>query len=264
MDEAKGNADRMSVMQEVFTWFGDAATWAGTNGIPTRVKEHLMLTGVALLLAAPLAIAIGLFIGHTRKGEFLTVTVANLGRAIPSFAILALIFPISLQLGWGLGFWPTVIALFFLAIPPILTNTYVGVQGVDPDTLEAARGMGMSGRQILTRIEIPLAARLIVSGLRTSSVQVVATATLGAVIASGGLGRYIVDGFAFGTFGPSGEEGRQMVVGGALLVAALAVVTELGLGVLERLMVPRGMSAVRPHIAPGAEPRTGLVANRPV
>ena len=254
----------MSVVQEVFTWFGDASTWAGTNGIPVRVKEHLMLTGMALLLSAPVAIALGLLIGHTRKGEFLTVTVTNLGRAIPSFAILALIFPISLQLGWGLGFWPTVIALFFLAIPPILTNTYVGVQGVDQDTLEAARGMGMSGRQILTRIEIPLAAPLIVSGLRTSSVQVVATATLGAVIASGGLGRYIVDGFAFGTFGPNGVEGRQMVVGGAVLVAVLALVTELGLGVLERFTVPRGMSAGRPRIAPGAESRTGLVANRPV
>lgn len=254
----------MSVLREVITWFGEASTWAGSNGIPTRVKEHLMLSGTALLFAAPIAIAVGLFIGHTRKAEFILVTIANLGRAIPSFAILALIFPITLRLGLGLGFWPTVVALFFLAIPPILTNTYVGVQGVDQDTLETARGMGMSGRQILTMIEIPLAARLIVSGLRTSAVQVVATATLGAVIASGGLGRYIVDGFAFGTFGPNGVEGRQMVVGGALLVAALALVTEVGLGLLERFMVPRGMTAHRPRIAPGAEPRTGVVAQRPV
>jgi osmoprotectant transport system permease protein len=242
----------MSVLQEVATWFSDAATWAGTNGIPTRVGEHLMLTGTALLFAAPVAVVLGLYIGHTRKAEFLTVTIANLGRAIPSFAILAFVFPITLRLGWGLGFWPTVIALFFLAIPPILTNTYVGVKEVDQDTLEAARGMGMSGRQILTGIEIPLAARLIVSGLRTSAVQVVATATLGAVIASGGLGRYIVDGFAFGTFGENGVEGRQMVVGGAILVAVLALVTEIGLGLLERAMVPRGVSVRRPLI-PGPE-----------
>lgn len=246
----------MSVLQEVITWFGDAGTWTGNDGIPTRVQEHLMLSGTALLFAAPVAIAVGLFIGHTRKAEFISVTIANLGRAIPSFAILAFVFPFTLRFGLGLGFWPTVIALFFLAIPPILTNTYVGVKGVDQDAVEAARGMGMSGAQILRMIEIPLAARLIVSGLRTSSVQVVATATLGAVIASGGLGRYIVDGFAFGTFGPGGVEGRQMVVGGALLVAALALITEIGLGFLERLMVPRGMVEPRLHVTPGPDPRS--------
>lgn len=235
----------MSVLSEVFNWFGETSTWAGSNGIPTRTKEHLMLSGTALLFAAPIAIAVGLFIGHTRKAEFISVTIANLGRAVPSFAILAFVFPITLRLGMGLGFWPTVIALFFLAIPPILTNTYVGVKGVDQDTIEAARGMGMSGRQILTGIEVPLAARLIVSGLRTSAVQVVATATLGAVIASGGLGRYIVDGFAFGTFGPNGVEGRQMVVGGALLVAMLALITEIGLGLLARSVVPLGTSPSR-------------------
>jgi osmoprotectant transport system permease protein len=250
----------MSVLQEVVTWFGEAATWSGSNGIPTRVKEHLMLSGTALLFAAPVAIAVGLFIGHTRKAEFISVTIANLGRAIPSFAILAFVFPFTLRLGLGLGFWPTVIALFFLAIPPILTNTYVGVKGVDQDAVEAARGMGMSGAQILRMIEIPLAARLIVSGLRTSSVQVVATATLGAVIASGGLGRYIVDGFAFGTFGPGGVEGRQMVVGGALLVAALALITEIGLGFLERHMVPRGVSGRKTRMVPGPEEAIGVPA----
>lgn len=245
----------MSVLREVVSWFGETSTWAGNNGIPIRVKEHLMLSGTALLLAAPLAIVVGLVIGHTRKAEFVSITIANLGRAIPSFAILAFAFPISLRLGLGLGFWPTVAALFFLAIPPILTNTYVGVKGVDQDTVEAARGMGMSGRQILTKIEIPLAGHLIVSGLRTSAVQVIATATLGAVIASGGLGRYIVDGFAFGTFGPNGVEGRQMVVGGALLVAALALVTELGAGLLERWAIPRGIAEKPAPIASAADQR---------
>lgn len=253
----------MSVLQETIGWFTEAATWAGSNGIPTRLKEHLMLSGAALLLAAPVAIAVGLFIGHTRRAEFISVTIANLGRAIPSFAILAFVFPITLRLKMGLGFWPTVIALFFLAIPPILTNTYVGVKGVDADILEAARGMGMSGPQVLGKIEIPLAARLIVSGLRTSAVQVVATATLGAVIASGGLGRYIVDGFAFGTFGPGGVEGRQMVVGGALLVATLALITEIVLGLVERLMVPRGMNVPRSRIVPGPEEAIGIPAGGP-
>src|SRR5687767_5482981 len=108
----------MSVVQEVIAWFSDAATWTGSDGIPVRMKEHLMLTGTALILATPIAVGVGLFIGHTRKAEFISVTIANLGRAIPSFAILAFVFPITLRLGWGLGFWPTVIALFFLAIPP--------------------------------------------------------------------------------------------------------------------------------------------------
>ena len=245
MVEIEGSGGSVSVIAEVFDWFGDPATWSESNGIPTRVIEHLMMSGMGILVATPIAVGVGLFIGHTRRAEFLSVTIANLGRAIPSFAILAFVFPITLRLELGLGFWPTVIALVFLAIPPILTNTYVGVKGVDPDTVEAARGMGMSGRQILVSIEIPLAARLIVSGFRTSAVQVVATATLGAVIAAGGLGRYIVDGFAFGTFGPNGVEGRQMVVGGAILVAALALVVELGLGLLERWVVPRGTSMDR-------------------
>lgn len=226
----------MSIIGEVFDWFGDPTTWSGYSGIPLRIKEHLALTGMSLLLASPIAIAAGLYIGHTRRGEFITVTIANLGRAVPSFAILALAFPIALELGLGLGFWPTVVALFFLAIPPILTNTYVGVKGVDADTIEAARGMGMTGGQILRSIEIPLSMRLIVAGFRTSAVQVIATATLAAVIAGGGLGRYIVDGFAFGV---RGLEGRQMVVGGAILVAALALLTELGIGAIERWVLPR-------------------------
>ena len=259
MDPRGGST--MSVFAEVLDWFANAATWAGSNGIPMRVKEHLMLSGTALLFAAPLAIGVGLFIGHTRRAEFVSVTIANLGRAIPSFAILALVFPFTLRFGLGLGFWPTVIALFFLAIPPILTNTYVGVKGVDADTLEAARGMGMTGRQILTGIEIPLAARLIVSGVRTSAVQVVATATLGAVIAAGGLGRYIVDGFAFGTFGESGVEGRQMVVGGALLVALLALLTEVGVGVLERFASPRG-DRRSPSLGPDEELLEGSSTRR--
>ena len=229
----------VSVIREVANWFSNPATWEGYNGIPTRLVEHVAMSGLALLLAAPVAVGLGLWIGHTRRAEFVTITIANLGRAIPSFAILAFAFPLFLRFGYvGLGFWPTVVALFFLAIPPILTNTHIGLRGVDADTLEAAKGMGMTGGQILRSIEIPLGAPLIVAGLRTSAVQVVATATLGAVIASGGLGRYIVDGFAFGTFGESGVEGRQLVVGGALLVALLAIATEGAFALVERWVTP--------------------------
>ena len=220
----------MSILADAIAWLTDAANWSGDGGIPVRVLEHLQISAIALLAAAVVALPAGLYIGHTRRGEFAAITIANLGRAIPSFAILALAFPLSLQLGLGLSIWPTVAALFFLAIPPILTNTYVGVKGVDADTLEAARGMGMSGREVLRSIEVPLAAPLIVAGLRISAVQVVATATLAALVAGGGLGRFIVDGFAQGN--------DAMIVGGAFAVATLSIVTEVTFGLVERATTP--------------------------
>ena len=168
------------------------------------------------------------------------MSVANLGRAIPSFAILSIVFQVMLDywpnIAFGLG--PTVIAMILLAIPPILTNTYVGVQQVDRDTVEAARGMGMTGRQVLRRLEMPLAAPLIVTGIRTAAVQVIATATLAALIGGGGLGRFIVDGFA------QGDE--VVLMAGAILVALLAIVSELVFGGLARLARPRLASAAVP------------------
>lgn len=221
----------MSVLRELVAWLGDAANWSGEGGVPIRVLEHVQISAVSVLAAAAVALPAGLYIGHTGRGEAVAVSIANLGRAIPSFAILALAFPVSLRLGLGLSDWPAIAALFLLAIPPILTNAYVGVKGVDEDTLEAARGMGMSERDVLRSIEAPLAAPLIVAGLRISAVQVVATATLAALVAGGGLGRFIIDGFKQGD--------DAMTLAGALLVAALAVVTELGFGLLERVTAPR-------------------------
>jgi osmoprotectant transport system permease protein len=234
----------MSVIEQLFAWLGDAANWTGEAGVPIRVLEHLRISAVSLLAATAVALPLGLYIGHTRRGEVLAVSVANLGRAIPSFAILALAFQPSLQLGLGLSDWPAIAALFLLGIPPILTNSYVGVRGVDADTVEAARGVGMSGRELLRSIELPLAAPLIVAGLRISAVQIVATATLGALVAGGGLGRFIVDGFAQGNDG--------MTLGGALLVAVLAIVTEVAFGVLERVTAPahsrRGIFTTRTRL----------------
>lgn len=221
----------MRVFEQLWSWSTDPANWAGPSGIPVRLLEHLQLSAISLAAAALVALPLGLYIGHTRRGEALAISVANLGRAIPSFAILALAFPLSLELGLGLSIWPTVVALFLLAIPPMLTNSYVAVKGVDADTLESARGMGMSERGVLRSIEIPLAAPLIVAGVRISAVQVVATATLGALVAGGGLGRFIVDGFA--------QRNHGMTLGGALLVALLALATELGFGILERASTPR-------------------------
>jgi osmoprotectant transport system permease protein len=225
----------MDIAAQALAWFSDPARWSGPGGIPQRLTEHVQISALTTVLAALLAIPVGLYLGHTRRGEFAVVALSNLGRAIPSFAILALALPITIRLGLGLGFWPTVIALFLLAVPPILTNTYVGVAGVDPDTVEAARGMGLSESQILTNLELRLAAPVVMVGLRTAAVQVVATASLAALVAWGGLGRFIIDGFAV--------RDNAQIVGGALLVTSLAVLTELGLGGVEKLVTPRTASS---------------------
>jgi osmoprotectant transport system permease protein len=230
---------------QTLRWFADGANWTGPNGIPTRVLEHVELSAAAVALALLIALPAGLIIGHTRRGQFVAVSIANLGRAIPSFAILSIVFQVMLVYfaAAAFGFWPTVIALILLAIPPILTNTYVGVQGVDQDVVEAARGMGMREHEVLRRIEVPLGAPLMIAGVRTSAVQVVATATLAALIAGGGLGRYIVDGFAQGD--------KPKVLAGAILVALLAIVTEAFFALVQRAVLPRTSSAARRKVGFG-------------
>ena len=224
----------MGSLAEVWEWFGEPGRWTGDGidpGILTRLSEHMSMSLQAAGLAALLVLPLALYIGHTRRFEFIAISVGNLGRALPSFGILGISFSLTIGLPGTLGFWATFIALFLLAIPPILTNTYVGVKGVDADTIESARGMGMTEREILSKIEVPLAAPLLVAGLRLATVQVVATATLGALVAWGGLGRYIVDGFAAGD--------DVQLLGGAILVAGVAILTEVAFGVLERLVTPR-------------------------
>jgi osmoprotectant transport system permease protein len=157
---------------------------------------------------------------------------ANVGRALPSMALLALALPLAFALNLGLGFWPTFLALVPLGLPPILTNSYVAVSEVDADIVDSARGMGMSSWQILWRAELPLAAPMIVDGIRNSAVAIVATATLGALVAGGGLGRYIVDGLQ--------RQETPRILAGAVLVALMAIVTEYGLGLVQRMVTPRG------------------------
>jgi osmoprotectant transport system permease protein len=238
---------------DVIEWFTDPLNWSGSFGIPARLVEHLVMSSVSVTIAALVALPAGMYIGHTRRLEFLVVSVSNVGRAIPSFG---LIFLAVLALGLGLDFPPSLrpaalIALTLLAIPPVLTNTYVGIQNVDADTLEAARGMGMTNRQILARLELPLAAPLIMAGIRTAAVQVVATATLAAVIGGGGLGRFILDGFA------SGDDAQ--IFAGALLVALLAILIEVGLGLVQRALSPR-MSSRRRREVPEPTPVAGPAA----
>jgi osmoprotectant transport system permease protein len=228
----------MGVLADAWGFLADGANWSGSFGIPSRLFEHVQMSLYGTVLGAAIAMPVGMFVGHTRRLEFLAISVGNLGRALPSFGILALVFPFSLRyLPGSIGFSATLIAMFLLAIPPILINTYVGIQNVDSDVVEAARGMGMSGREILWGIELPLAAPLIVAGIRNAAVAVVATATLGALAGWGGLGRFIIDGRAVQDFGE--------MVAGAFLVAALAVLTELGLSALERRVSPRGVKGHR-------------------
>ncbi len=221
----------MQTLLDGFRWLLSPENWQGTGGIPHRTFEHLSVSLLVIALACAIALPVGLYIGHTRRGEFLAVSIANVGRALPSFGILALVFPFTLRYLPGIAFWPTFIALLLLSIPPLLTNTYVGIQTVEPDIVEAARGTGMSGGQVLLALELPLAAPLIVAGLRTAAVQVVATATLGAVVGGGGLGRFIIDGFA--------TRDNARLLGGAILVALLAIMAELALGALERAATPQ-------------------------
>jgi osmoprotectant transport system permease protein len=210
----------------VLAWLADPARWQGTDGIPNRVGEHIWLSGLAVLVAVLLAAPIGVWLGHRGRGGFLAVNVTNLGRALPSMALLAFALPVTIALGLGLGFWPTLVALVPLGIPPILTNCYTAVRGVDPDVVEAGRGVGLSEWQVLRGVELPIAAPLIMAGIRNAAVAIVATATLGALVAGGGLGRYIVDGLALQDY--------QRLFVGALLVALLAIVTEVLFGLLER------------------------------
>jgi osmoprotectant transport system permease protein len=223
----------VSLLAEVVAWLADGSHWSGSDGIPVRVGEHLLLSGVATLVAVLLALPLGVYFGHTRRFDFAAINAANVGRALPSLALLAFALPVSFALGLGLGFWPTLLAMVPLGIPPILTNCVTGVREVDRDVVDAARGMGMSGRQVLGQVELPIAAPLIIAGVRNAAVAIIATATLGAVVAGGGLGRYIVDGLAR-------QEYARLFVG-AVLVALLAIGTELGFGLFERVTVSAGV-----------------------
>jgi osmoprotectant transport system permease protein len=222
----------------VVRWFTTGGHWQGSNGIPHRVFEHLVMSGASVLTALVIALPIGLLFGHTGRGGNMAINVANTGRAIPSFGLL--VFGFELLKGvklFGLGALPAYFALVALAIPPIILNSVVGLRQVPAETKEAARGMGMTGGQLLRRVEIPMAVPLIMAGVRTAGVQVVATATLAAVVGWGGLGTYIVGGLA--------QQDHVQLVAGALMVAVLAIMTEVILGLMQRSLTPRGLRTAR-------------------
>ncbi len=227
----------MNFAGQVVQWFLNGAHWQGDGGIPHRAFEHLVMSGASVLAAALIALPIGIAFGHFGKGGNLAINISNIGRAIPSFALLVLaaqVFGIAAgsQIV-GFGAVPAFVALVALAIPPMVTNSYIGMREVDPDVREAARGMGMRERAVLLRVELPIALPLIMAGIRTSSVNVVATATLAAVVAWGGLGRFIVDGF--------GLQDYPMLYAGAIMVAILSLIVEFSLAGVQRLSTPAGL-----------------------
>ena len=227
----------MEFLGEVFQWFTTADNWVGTTGILNRTWEHVQMSAIAVAIAGVMAVPAGVALGHIGKGGVAAVSIVNIGRAVPSFGIVALALPITIKIGLGLGFWPTLLALIALALPPMFTNSFTGVHEVDSALVEAGQGMGMKGPEVLRIIEVPAASPLILAGVRISSVQVVATATLGALVAWGGLGRFIVDGFARGD--------EVMVFAGGLLVALLAVATEVFFNLVEKLVLPHGLRVAR-------------------
>lgn len=238
MDNAVEPGEReggVSTLLATLAWLANPSHWHGTDGVATRLAEHLALSGTALLIAGLLAFPAGLWLGHTGRGAQLVINTLNVGRALPSLAILALALPVCFWLGLGLGFWPTVMMLVPLGVPLILINCFIAIRSVDREVLDVAWGAGMRGWEVFRDVELPLAAPIILAGARNAAVTIVATASMGALVASGGLGRYIVDGLA------RQETGR--LVTGALLVALLSIATEKLFDVLERVVVPPAVRA---------------------
>ncbi|WTQ59182.1 ABC transporter permease [Streptomyces sp. NBC_00158] len=215
----------MGVMARSWDWLADGANWSGEAGVWHRLGEHVYVSGIALAVACVLALPAGLWLGHLGKGGALAVNLSNAGRAVPVFAVLALFMVSPLR---SAGYVPTIAALVLFAVPPLLTNAYVGMREVDRSVVEAARGMGMSGGQLFLRVELPLARPLVMTGLRSAAVQVVATATIAAMVGQGGLGRIITAGF--------NTYNTPQVVAGAVLVALLALVVEGVLVAADRLL----------------------------
>ena len=233
----------MDFLGQVLAWYADPANWSGNNGIPLRLWQHLSLSVASLGAGLVIALPIGLYIGHTGRGARVAVALSNIGRSVPSLGWLGIAYPISTGLFQraGIGFLPAFIGLVALAIPPIVTNTYAGLRDVDPELREAARGMGMRELQLLMRVEVPVALTVILAGIRVSAVAVIATAPLAALVGGGTLGSYILQGLELS------DEVR--VFAAALMVALLAVLTELGFAWLQRRTVSPGLAAPADGVA---------------
>jgi osmoprotectant transport system permease protein len=220
--------------------FADGVRFVGDNPglLWDKTLEHLALSGVAIGISILLAVPLGLWLGHLHRGSFLAINAGNVGRALPSLAVIAIGIAFL-----GIGFWNVVVALVVLAVPPILTNAYVSVDELDADVVEAARGLGLSPHQVLLRAELPLALPLLFAGIRTASVYVIATATIAAIAGGGGLGDIIVNQASYRLEG---------VIGAALCVSAVALGTDGLLGLVQRLLTPAPLRGRRAGPAAGS------------
>ncbi|MFG3020185.1 ABC transporter permease [Streptomyces sp. NPDC048254] len=218
----------MNVLNFIHAFFSDSSHWHGYDGIPTRLWEHIQYSLKALAYAAVIGLPIGLITGHYGRGGNTLALIATAGRALPSFGLLVLMF-----IWLGFGMLPVMIPLVILAVPPILVTTYEAMRSVDPSPVDAARGMGMPEARVLFQVELPVALPLILSGLRSAAIQIVSTATIAAYVSLGGLGRYIIDGLY--------QKNYEKVVGGATLVAAMALATLGIFWAVQRLTVSPGV-----------------------
>lgn len=233
----------MTVFADMWDYLADPASWTGSGGIIALLLQQLLLTFTALLMAMVLGLPLALWLGHLGRGGFLAINISNIGRAVPTFALLALLvvapWPGTESFGpYGRAGLSTLIALTLFALPPIITNSYVAMREVPPDVREAARGMGMTGRQQFWRVELPLGTPLVMSGLRLALVQVWATATIAALVAGPGLGQIITDGFFRSNYGQG--------IAGAVVVAVVALALELGAAVGQRAVDPTRRTGATP------------------
>jgi osmoprotectant transport system permease protein len=224
----------MSYFLDALAFIFDAANWAGDTGIGARLAQHLLITSMSVLVAAAIAIPLGLFIGHTGRGRGFVIGFTGAARALPTFGVLTFFILVGTQFGAGLSLTPVIIVLVMLAVPPLLAGAYAGVEAVDRLTVDASRAQGMTEWQLLTRVELPLALPLLVGGVRSATLQVVATATIAAYYAQGGLGRYLIEGVQTRDY--------LRAVIGAILVAALALLLDAVFATAQRLVAPRGVS----------------------
>ena len=235
----RGPVHQAAVPRDIglWEWLSDPATWTGSDGILASLQETVVLCLVVVAVATVVAVPLAAWLAHYGKGELSVTWMVTLSRAVPTFAIAGLLVPVSLVNGWGFEPWPMFIALLLLALPPIYLNTYTGIRGVAPGTVDAARAMGFTERRVLVEVELALATTLIFAGVRVAAVQVVATEPIRAFLGGDGMGRYVRDGL--------GQNNDTLLVGGAILVATLAALTGLAFGLLERVTLPQGVRRLK-------------------
>ena len=235
----------MNYLNQAITWLNDPLNWSNPGGLTDRLQEHLEISFWAVLLGCAVGWPIGIWLGHRGRGGGAVITVANLTLALPTLALLT-ILPLT-PIGFGQP--PVIVALAVFAVPPLLANAYTGLRSIDPETREAARGMGLSGRQLLWQVELPLAVPYLAAGLRTAAVQVVATAALATFVNGGGLGEVISAGFGLGI-----NVGGGQIVAGGIVVVLLALAVEGLLAIVQRLVTPAPLRSSRRRRVAAATP----------